>query len=104
MQEISLQDFNAVTKDGFVIVDFFGDGCGNCKMAEPILNQLESEHKNIKFIKMNTRGAQDLVEKYGITSLPTLIFLNKGESVDKLVGLKPKTLINRKIHESFGLE
>ena len=85
-----------------VIIDFYGDGCGNCKMLEGVLKQLEAEHKDIKFEKMNIKDSEDLVKKYSITSMPTLVFLKDGEMAEKMIGLKPKTLIAKKIAEVYN--
>jgi len=84
------------------ILDFYGPGCGNCKMLEPILKQLQGEHTNVVFEKLDIRENDELVDKYGVTSLPTLVFLKNGEMVEKMVGLKPKPIIGKKIVEIFG--
>ena len=84
------------------IIDFFGDGCGNCKALEPIINQLKAEHPEINFQKVNIKDAEDLVEKYGVSSLPTIVFLRGDEMIEKMTGLKPKVIITRKIAEVFG--
>ena len=84
-----------------VIIDFYGDGCGNCKMLEGILKQLEGEHPDIKFQKLNVADADDLVKEYGVTAMPTLVFLRDGVMVDKLAGLKPKVIIAKKIAEVY---
>ena len=84
------------------ILDFWADGCGNCKMLEPILAQIENEYPDIKVTKLNIKDSEDLVIKYEVMSLPTLVFLKNGEAVGDMVGLKPKSLIARKIAEVFG--
>ena len=71
-------------------------------MLEGILKQLEAEHKDIKFDKVNIKDAEDLVKQYSITSMPTLVFLRDGEVVEKMTGLKPKTLIAKKIAEVYN--
>lgn len=70
-------------------------------MLEPFLAQVEVEFPDIKITKLNAMKAEDLTAKYGVTSLPTLVFLKDGEMVDKMVGLKPKSLIVKKINEVF---
>ena len=81
------------------ILDFFSDGCGNCKMMEPYLVQIESEFSDITITRLNIKDAQDKVEKYDVTTLPTLVFLKDDEPVATMVGLKPKSLIVKKINE-----
>lgn len=102
MKEIGVKDFATEVKDGNVVVDFFGLGCGNCKMLETILTQLESDNSNIKFLKINTDGAGDMVDLHGVSTLPTLLFFKKGEMVEKIAGLKPKVIIAKKLAEVFG--
>ena len=84
------------------IIKFWANGCGNCKAMEPIMAQLKSEFPNITFKDANTADVPDDVEKYEISSLPTLVFLRDGAFADKMVGLKPKSLISKKILEIFG--
>jgi thioredoxin 1 len=87
---------------GNTIIKFWSNGCGNCKAIAPILEQVAAEHPDIAFESVNTADAEELVEKYGITTLPTLVFLKGGVEVGKMMGLKPKTLIVKKIQEVFG--
>jgi len=104
MKEITANQFKPTTKAGKVIIDFFSTGCGNCKMMEPSLLQLESEHKEINFVKFNAMECDErkcLADEMGVTTLPTLLFFKNGAEVAKMVGLKPKTLIAKKIAEVF---
>jgi len=104
MKEISTDEFKPTIKLGKTIVDFYSAGCGNCKMMEPWLVQLESEHQNINFVKFNAMecdARKCLAADMGVTSLPTLLFFKDGVEVGRLVGLKPKTLIAKKIAEVF---
>ena len=104
MNEISTDEFKPTIKVGKTIVDFYSAGCGNCKMMEPWLIQLESEHTDIKFFKFNAMecdARKCLATDFGVTSLPTLLFFKDGVEVAKLVGLKPKVLIAKKIAEVF---
>ena len=83
------------------IIDFYGAGCGNCKMLESILAQIGTEFPDIKIEKLDVAAETKLVEKYGVSSLPTLVFIKNGKMVDKMAGLKPKSLIVKKIAEIF---
>ena len=87
---------------GNVILDFYGDGCGNCKMLDTFITQLEAEHPGVKFEKVNVDTAPEMVEKYDVSSLPSLVFLKDGEEMFKMVGLKPKVVIAKKIVEIYG--
>ena len=75
----------------------------NCRALSPILNSVKADYPKIKFREVNVSADDAAANKYAITSLPTLIFVLDGEFVGRLVGLKPKTLIIKKIKEAFNL-
>ena len=85
-----------------VIVKFWGDGCMNCNVMNPIVDGLKSQYPNIEFRDINASRDDEAAAKYGVTTLPTLIFEADGVEVGRLVGLRPKTLIIKKIVEVFG--
>ena len=77
-----------------VIVDFWAEWCGPCKMLTPILEELSNEMKNeIKVVKVNLDENQDLAMKYSIRSIPTLLLFKEGNLIDTKVGLLPKNEI-----------
>ena len=77
-----------------VIVDFWAEWCGPCKMLTPILEELSDEMKDeINVVKVNLDENQDLAIKYSIRSIPTLLLFKEGNLVDTKVGLLPKSEI-----------
>ena len=77
-----------------VIVDFWAEWCGPCKMLTPILEELSNEMKNeINVVKVNLDDNQDLAMKYSIRSIPTLLLFKEGNLIDTKVGLLPKSEI-----------
>ena len=77
-----------------VIVDFWAEWCGPCKMLSPILEELSDEMKNeINVVKVNLDENQDLAMKYSIRSIPTLLLFKEGNLIDTKVGLLPKSEI-----------
>ncbi|MBW6431764.1 thioredoxin, partial [Patescibacteria group bacterium] len=64
---------------GSVVVDFYADWCGPCKMMAPIFEEAAAESKDVKFGKLNVDTARDMAMKYGVMSIPTLIVFKDGE-------------------------
>jgi thioredoxin 1 len=88
--------------DNLIITKFWGNGCLNCKAIAPIVDELRAEYKGkIEFREVNTSVDDDMVKKHNITTLPTLVFEKGGAEVGRLMGLKPKSLIIKKINEVF---
>lgn len=76
-----------------VLVDFFATWCGSCKMMSPILEQVSNEVENVKFVAIDVDDAERLAIKYGISSIPCMIYFKNGEEADRVVGAVPKAKI-----------
>ena len=72
--------------EGLVLVDFFATWCGPCKMLSPHIEKLAEENPAIKVCKLNVDEADEPTRRYGIRSIPTLIFFRGGEVVKTSVG------------------
>lgn len=79
-----------------VIVDFYADWCGPCKMLSPVLEKI-SEEENIDIVKINVDNEQELAREYGIMSIPTLIVFENGKEINKNIGLCSKQDIKEMI-------
>ena len=101
MKIVNSTEFKEITKEGNVVVDFFADWCGPCKMLSPIMEKIESEYNDITFIKVNCDDEMDLASEYGIMSIPAVFFLKDGQVVDKFMGMQQENYIKDKIEESF---
>ena len=77
-----------------VMIDFYADWCGPCKMISPIVEEIADEMKDkIDIFKVNIDNSPELARKYSVMSIPSLVFIKDGEYVSKLVGARPKAEI-----------
>ena len=81
-----------------VLVDFYADWCGPCKMLAPIIEELATEYEGKwKIGKVNVDESPKTAQEYGVQSIPTLLFVKNGEVVDKLMGFATKDAIKEKL-------
>ncbi len=77
-----------------VLVDFWAEWCGPCKMIAPILDEIASEQEGrLTVAKLNVDDAPDIARRFGVMSIPTLILFNDGEPTKRVVGAKPKAAL-----------
>lgn len=83
-----------------VLVDFWAEWCGPCKMVAPILDEIADENVgSLKIAKLNVDDAPDTARQYEVMSIPTLILFKDGAPVKKIVGAKPKAALLSEIGE-----
>lgn len=81
-----------------VLVDFWAEWCGPCKVLGPIISELAQEHNGkLKVAKVNVDEEPELAQQYGIMSIPTMKFFKGGEIVGEIVGAAPKPTIETEI-------
>ena len=73
-----------------VLVDFYADWCGPCKMLSPIVDEVAKENEDIKVVKVNVDESQNTAIKYQVMSIPTLVVIKNGNEVNRSVGLVDK--------------
>ena len=77
-----------------VLVDFWAEWCGPCRMVSPVLDQIQTEHPDkITILKLNVDENPDLAMKYQITSIPAMKVFNKGQVETTIIGAKPKAAL-----------
>ncbi|MEY4331544.1 MAG: hypothetical protein RLZZ196_282 [Bacteroidota bacterium] len=92
--EINSENYKEIISqtDKPVLVDFYADWCGPCKMLHPVMEKLAEEFADTVIIaKANVEDNRDMGVEYGIMSIPAVIIFNKGEMIgSKMIGVKPK--------------
>ena len=84
-------DQEVLKNEGKVLVDFYADWCGPCKMMSPVIDNIAEEMQgSLKVGKVNVDEAQELAEKYGIMSIPTIIAFENGEVKKTFIGVTSK--------------
>ena len=88
----------ALEMDKPVLVDFYADWCGPCKMMAPVIDELAGEYEGmIKVGKLNVDDNPDTARQYRVMSIPTLIIFKNGEAVDTVVGVIAKNALKEKL-------
>jgi thioredoxin 1 len=88
---------------GLVLVDFWAEWCGPCKMIAPILDQLATEYAGrVTIAKLDVDSNQRTAMKFNVRSIPSLLFFRDGKHVDTVVGLVPKAALAARIQKHLG--
>lgn len=88
--KLNQDNFNEAVKNGKALVDFYADWCGPCRMMAPILEAVASERDDLVVAKVNVDESADLAARFGVMSIPTLVVLDDGEEIKRIVGARPK--------------
>ena len=97
MKHLNMENFEETisSADGIVLVDFWAQWCGPCKMMASVLDEIEAEHPEITVAKVDVDENPDIASQYQITSIPTLIVFKDGSPAAVSVGFKPKNEIEQ---------
>lgn len=84
------EDFKELVSKGKVIVDFYADWCGPCKMLSPVLEEFSNENSDVEVVKVNVDNFQDLAMEYKVMTIPNLVIFEDGEVKNNSVGFIDK--------------
>ena len=88
---ITKNNFEAVkSSDKTVLLDFYADWCGPCRMVSPIVDEIADEREDILVGKINVDAEQELAEAFGVFSIPTLVVMRDGKTISQTTGARPK--------------
>lgn len=92
VMHVSASDFEeeVLKEKGVVVVDFWATWCGPCKMIAPIVEELDEEMSNVKFVKVDVDKNPQIANQYKIVSIPTLKIFKDGKFINTLIGFKTK--------------
>lgn len=92
--DLNSANFDQVTSSGLVLVDFWAEWCGPCKMMHPVFARMAKKHRHIKFARINVDQAQDISMRFGVQAIPTFIMFKNGQPVDRMMGAVGEPGIN----------
>jgi thioredoxin 1 len=96
--ELNKDNFDATVASGVSLVDFWAPWCGPCRMIAPVIEELAEDYEGkANICKVNTDENQEIAVKFGIRSIPTILFFKDGEIVDQMVGAAGKNVFAQKL-------
>lgn len=107
MTKMDSAQFNELRESGAkIVVDFYADWCGPCRMMAPVMDEVESEmaDSDITFVKINADEERDLCGDFGVRGIPTFAMISEGEIVDRFTGVRGKNEFRLTIESAFSGE
>lgn len=102
MKIVKVNEFDDVVKEGVVLVDFYADWCGPCKMIAPILTDLAGDlDGQAEIVKVNVDEEGALAQRFDVMSIPTLILFKDGKPVGRKTGFLPKPELDKFIKSAM---
>lgn len=97
---VDKNNFDSIkNSDQLVLLDFYADWCGPCRMVSPIVDEIAQENPQVLVGKINVDNEPELAGKFGVASIPTLVVMKHGEVVQQSAGAKPKPQILAMLEE-----
>lgn len=85
---LTSENFDSAVANGKVVVDFWATWCGPCRMQAPILDQFAEAHQDVSVCKVDVDAEPQLAARYGVMSIPTLLYFQDGQLINKTVGVQ----------------
>ncbi|HIJ66113.1 MAG TPA: thioredoxin [Candidatus Hydrogenedentes bacterium] len=102
-RDLTAADFDEAVASGVTLVDFWAEWCGPCRMMAPALDEIADEYDGKAVVaKVNVDSEGDLAQRFGVSSIPTLIVFNGGEEAKRFVGVTPKGDLTAALAEVCG--
>ena len=103
MKKLNKNNFKeTIDGNNYILVDFWAEWCGPCKMIAPVLEEISNERTDVAIAKLNVDDNQEITLTYGVQSIPTMILFRNGEVVNKLIGALPKEKINQFLNKEIN--
>lgn len=99
MKIINEKEFQATVSSGVVLVDFFANWCGPCKMVGPILEKIDPEFPTIEFVKVDVDQSQSLAMQFQVQSIPTILIFKDGQIVERQVGFSGEPQLKKMLEK-----
>jgi thioredoxin 1 len=92
--QVNKNNFDEIkSSDKVVLLDFYADWCGPCRMVSPIVDEIAEENSDVVVGKINVDDEQELASAFGVVSIPMLVVMKDGQEINRSVGAKPKAQI-----------
>ena len=104
MDAVSQDDFETevIKAPGKVLVDFWAEWCGPCRMIGPVLEDLAGDHPEVKFVKLNVDEAPAVAQQFAVMNIPTILAFEGGELKQRIVGAMPKAKLVEELGAFLG--
>jgi len=104
VEPVTQDDFDdvVVNAPGKVLVDFWAEWCGPCRMVGPVLEEMAAEYPDVTFVKLNVDEAPEIAQRYGVMNIPTILAFEQGKVKQRIVGAMPKAKLVAELGEFLG--